>query len=412
MEKKEKNSMLFYSDFGVTVNLTRNTRQKIVWCVTFQRVRTYYNAGVDLSEEEWKAYLKGSKATKIKEFSKSVKTYFDNTMYIHVKDLAQSGMLSFELLNMRLSKSIGTDLKQSFRTKIQSLIADEKIGNANVYQCTLKSIDSYNPKKLQITDITPKWLENYEKYMLENDRSYSTIGMYMRTLRAIINEAKASNIVTDALYPFGKKRFGKYEIPIGNSRELALQPSEIKLLAEYVCPSKTIEMVRDLWLFSFLGNGANFGDILRFKYSDIKNNEIHFIRKKTEGTSIRKIEIIVPILPIMQNIMDKWANTPDSKSFIFPFLNGCSTEAEYKHEIHNFIRLTNKNIKRVTKELGLPDISTYWCRHSYTTILAKARVPESYIAEAVGHADRSITRGYIGKYNKEERLTYNSILLW
>ena len=115
----------------------------------------------------------------------------------------------------------------------------------------------------------------------------------------------------------------------------------------------------------------------------------------------------------MQIILDKWGNSFSAKGFIFPFLNGNSTEIEFKAQICNVIRLTNKNIKKVTKALELPDISTYNCRHSFTTILAKLRTPESYIDQATGHSQgKSVTKGYIGGYNKQERMKYNSMLLW
>jgi integrase/recombinase XerD len=419
-KEKEKASKNFYSEFGVTVNITRVTKHAknyeeecpLKWCVTFQRVRTYFTTGLSINKSDWERYLDGSTAKEIKPISKSLQIHFDEVIKPKVKELAENGTFTFNALNTKLSKSTGTDLKQTFRTKIQNLISNDKIGNSNVYQCTLRSIEIYNDKKIQFLDITPNWLEKYQKYMEEKGLRYSTIGMYLRTLRAIMNEAKDNDIITSAAYPFGLKKNGKFEIPVGDGRELALQIGDIKKIAEYNCPSKTIEMCRDLWIFSYLCNGANFGDILRFKFSDVKDNEIYFYRKKTIGTTKKKIEIIAPILPEMQTIIDKWGNPPSVKGFIFPFLNECKTEIEFKAQIHNVIRLTNKNIKKVTKELELPDISTYNCRHSFTTILAKLRTPESYIDQATGHSQKSITQGYIGKYDKQERITYNSLLLW
>lgn len=418
-KEKEKASKSFYSEFGITVNVTRVTKHAknyedacpLKWCITFQRVRSYYTTGLTINKTNWDLYLKGSTSKEIKPITKSLQIHFDEVIRPKVKDLAENGKFTFDALSTKLSKSVGTDLKQTFRAKIQNLISNDKIGNANVYQCTLRSIEIYCEKNIHFSDITPKWLEKYQKHMEAKGLRYSTIGMYLRTLRAVMNEAKDSDIITASAYPFGKEK-GKFEIPIGDGRELALEIKDIKKIAEYNCPSKTIEMCRDLWIFSYLCNGANFGDILRFKFSDIKDNEIYFYRKKTIGTTKKKIEIIAPILPEMQTIIDKWGNSPSIKGFIFPFLNGCTTEIEFKAQIHNVIRLTNKNIKKVTNNLGLPNISTYNCRHSYTTILAKLRTPESYIDQATGHSQKTVTQGYIGKYNKQERLTYNTLLLW
>jgi integrase/recombinase XerD len=425
----QSNIMFKFNSNGISLNLTRDvrnfTRNKRVllntdecplkWCVTYQRKQVYYSTGINLNEADWIALNggDGKGKTTIKQYRETLQKYYDSTIQKNVKDLAENGTFSFELLNVRLGKSVGTDLKNTFRAKIQNLIADDKIGNAKVYQCVLRSIEIYNPKDIPFSDITPKWLDKYQKYMEAKGLRYSTIGMYLRTLRAIMNDAKDNDIINATTYPFGDKKKGKFEIPIGEGRELSMEIADIKRVAEYDCPTKTIEMCRDLWIFSYLCNGVNFGDMLRFKYSDIKDNEIYFYRKKTKETTKKKIEIIAPILPEMQLIIDKWGNPHSAKGFIFPFLNGTSTEIEYKAQIHNVIRLTNKHIKSVTKALELPDISTYNCRHSYTTILAKLRTPESYIDQATGHSQgKSVTKGYIGKYTKQERINYNSLLLW
>ena len=422
IKKKEKASKLFYNEFGVTVNLTRDSRKAknyeddspLKWCVTFQGVRTYYKTGLSFNKADWELYLNDSKVIRIKTIANKTDTHFKEVLKPKVEDLAKNGTFTFDTLNNRLSKSVGNDVKEAFRVKIQNLMSSDKVGNASIYRCTLRSIEMYNSKTILFSDITPTWLDKYQSFLIAKPLRYATIGIYLRTLRAIINDAIADNTIDASLYPFRKgKEKGKHAIPVGAGRELALQLRDIKRMAEYLCPTKTIEMCRDLWIFSFYCNGANFGDILRFKNSDIKDGEIYFYRKKTKDTTITKIEIIAPILPIMQLTIDKWGNIPKKTNYIFPFLNNCKTETEFKKEISNIIRLTNKKIKVVTKELALPNVSTYAVRHSYSTILAKKKVPESYIDESLGHSDsKNVTRKYIGHYNKQERILYNSMLLW
>lgn len=408
-----------YTSNGVSLSLVRDVRKKdpkdicpVRWRVTYQRKQIYYSTGVSLNLDEWNLLINDSRKKEIKAYRETFQDYYVKTIHKQVKDLVDNGIFSFDLLNVRLSKSVGEDVKQAFKAKIQRLIDNDKIGNASIYQCTLRSIENYNSKAILFSDITPKWLEKFQSFLVAKPIRYATIGIYLRTLRAIINEAKDSNIINASSYPFGKKDKGKFEIPSGEGRELSLTMEDVRKIAEYKCPSKTIELSRDLWIFSFYCNGANFGDILRFKNSDIKDGEIYFYRKKTMDTTKNKIEIIAPILPIMQTIIDKWGNTPTKTNYIFPFLNNCKTETEFKKEIYNVIRLTNKKIKLVTKELKINDISTYNARHSYATILTKLRVPESYIAESLGHSDSTVTQSYFGHYDKGERLSYNNLLTW
>ena len=45
---------------------------------------------------------------------------------------------------------------------------------------------------------------SYEKAMLNEGKSYTTISMYIRSMRALFNEAKNAGIIKEAQYPFGK----------------------------------------------------------------------------------------------------------------------------------------------------------------------------------------------------------------
>lgn len=154
-------------------------------------------------------------------------------------------------------------------------------------------------------------------------------------------------------------------------------------------------------------------DTSKFKYKNILNDEIYFIRQKTKSTTQDQKDIVVPILEPMQKIIDKHGNKDtDKENYIFPFLNDTLTEQERFLKTQNLIRLTNKKIKIIAKKIGLMDgISTYTAHHSYATILAKLRVPESFIAEQLGHSKRTVTQNYFDSYTKEERVSFNSLLL-
>ncbi len=411
--------MFDYSSNGVSLSLVRDARKKdslsencpLRWRVTYQRKQVYYSTGILFSLQDWELLISDSRKKEIKAYRETLQAYYDNVLKINIKALAESGTFNFDTLNIRLSKTAGDDLLSAFDLKIERMKTDDRIGNASFYQCAKNSITAYTDKKLKISDITVSWLNGYYKHLISKEKpiSYATAGMYLRSLRVLLNDAKASGLIAESNYPFGKNKF---VIPTQKGRDLSLELSEIKLIAEYQCNSKSMEMCRDLWLFSFLANGINFGDMLTLKFENISKGEIYFMRAKTIRTSTEKTDIIIPVLEPLQDIIDKWGNEPAPKKYIFPFLNDCKNKTDIKREILNVIRLTNKQIKKVTTALEMPDISTYNARHSYATILAKNRVPESYIAESLGHSKKTVTQGYYGGYNKKERITYNSLLLW
>lgn len=408
--------MLNYSLNGVTVCIVRDTRKKDVndLCpirvrITHQRKQVYYSIGILLTDEEWKA-LPTSKSPKLMEARGSIQAVFDN-MKKHVKKLAEDDMFSFDAINIILGKATGDTVNTSIKAKIKSLRDNGQVGTAEFYECALLSFEKYKNDNIKFTDVGVDWLNKYEAFMLKNDNSYATIAMYLRALRTIMNDARKCGAIKESQYPFGKD---KYVIKEGESRELVLNLEEIGKIARFKCKTPALEKYRAIWMFSFLCNGANLVDICKLKYGDIDkiNNELSFYRSKTARTAQKKMRIIAPILPPMQETIDKWGNPDkDEKNHIFPFFPNDISPTEEKRMVKNLTKHINKYIKKITKQLELPEISTYWCRHSFVTVLMKERVPESYISEAVGHSTKTVTQGYFGRYTKEERLKYNSLLL-
>jgi integrase/recombinase XerD len=43
--------------------------------------------------------------------------------------------------------------------------------------------------------------------MVDNGKSLTTVGIYLRPLRAMFNEAIAANLITQEYYPFGKRKY-------------------------------------------------------------------------------------------------------------------------------------------------------------------------------------------------------------
>jgi hypothetical protein len=86
-------------------------------------------------------------------------------------------------------------LADRFKNTINKLKTNDQVGTASSYQTTINSIDGYK-KNLQIQDITPAFLKSYEKHLLGEQKSLATIGIYMRNLRANINEAIKADLVS------------------------------------------------------------------------------------------------------------------------------------------------------------------------------------------------------------------------
>ena len=108
------------------------------------------------------------------------------------------------------SSAVGkTDLSLQywFGEYIRELEEQGREGTRISYQTTLNSFHNFKTK-LRLTDINKEFLQRYEAYMKKLGKSPSTIGIYLRQLRAIINRAIDKGVLKQEQYPFKN-----FEIP-------------------------------------------------------------------------------------------------------------------------------------------------------------------------------------------------------
>lgn len=367
--------------------------------VTYKRDRKYYSTGKSISVNDWDK-LEKTKTLELLNIKKDLQISFDKVKNA-VQALEDEGRFSFDNLNVYLGKCTGDILNIAFKTKIESLIENGSIGNSDVYTCAYRSFEKYAGSNVPFESITIDWLKKYEKTMLDEGKSYTTISMYIRCIRAIFNDAKVIGTIKEAQYPFGK---GKYEVPSGKGRKLALTLQQIKQIVSYTDGLEATERYRDLWFFSYLCNGINVNDMLKLKYANIDNDEIHFYRSKTIHTSKEKKEIEAVLTSEMQKIIDKWGNPDKSlNNYVFSFLTGEETPLQQKRTIQDVTHRINKRLKKIGEAIGISGLSTYTARHSYATVLKRSGANIAYISESLGHADVRTTENYLASFEKEER---------
>lgn len=413
--------MMTYRINGISVALIRKSKRKekgespIYWRITYQRVQRYYSTGISYTKKNWNDFVERN-LQKHKDTKDTLKRYLEKTLKPIINDLAESNSFSFEALNLRLSKSEITTLNKAFEDKIKRLIENNRIGNSTIYKTVMNSLNEFNGKDIPFDRVTISYLNKYEKYLSDEGVRTATISLYMRTLRAIINN-EGNPYLTDEAYPFGR---GRYLIKTSKGVKIALTLKQVHAIEQYDCIDTLTDLCRDLWLFSFYASGMNFTDILRIKYTDIIIGELTFVRYKTRNTRNDETFISIPILEPMKRIIQKHGNKSKG-GYIFPIINDNMSETEKRKNISTITSHSNKRIKAICKELKhddetlmIPDynlVNNYTARHSYATILNKIGVPESFISQQLGHSNQTVTQGYFGAYDRDARFKYNSLLL-
>lgn len=405
--------MYIYKKDGITAATVLDTRRSLTndlyrvrVRVTYNRKTREYSTGKALSKEDWKE-LPTAKSKVLKDAKHDIQ----NTFLIiekHIRNLAESEAFSFDALDNELQRKIDSNtINQYFKDKIQSLDKDDREGTRIYYDNVLKGIERFKGTSIPLKSISTEWLKGYEKFLLSEKKSYTTIGMHMRGIRTIINIAKKKGIIKELNYPFGSDR---YQLPTGDSRKMALTIDQIGKVVNFYDGSKKTDLYRDLWFFSYLCNGINFADLCRLKYADISNNEIIWLREKTKNTAKHKKYIKASVTPEIQAIIKRWGTEPLPGNYIFSFITPGLTVKEERKIIHDLVSSVNQQMKYIGEKTGTGKISTYSARHSFATVLKRAGSNIAFISESLGHGDLKTTENYLASFEQSERAKNAALL--
>lgn len=390
--------------------------------ITFNRERQYYPTKYRMSKEEFaKTQVKTIRVREDKE----LKAKFDaieNRAHEVIGKLKAFSFYEFE--KRYKNSSLDNNVFPFFDRRIAQLKLEERVGTADSYnsarnsllsfvkketptthnkgltleQIAQKKIDQQNTPVIPFEAISVPFLKDYEKWMLKNGRSKTTIGMYLRPLRALFNEAVVDGVVKEEYYPFTKRKF---QIPTGQNIKKAIDLSEIKKIISYPSEIPNEIWARDIWIFSYLCNGINLKDIALLRYKQINGNTVTFIRSKTLNTKKENLAPIQVTLNkdgqrIVGEIIESWGNKPAlPNKYVFPiFTEGLTPEQELRVK-REAIKKINIYIRQLSAKAGVgSDITTYVARHSFATVLTLAGVSTAFISAALGHSTEKTTKNY------------------
>ena len=335
-----------------------------------------------------------------------------------------------------------TDLLAALLAKAIGMTNAGRIGNAVNYELAAKSlrrfVDSFTDEErkeflnipiprrtnqprpvsvLRFDHLTPNFLTTYEQWMQHYGKasqkalgtstgaSLTTVGIYLRHVRAVINDAIEAGLMSRDAYPFGRNR---YVIPAGANTKKALPKADIEHIKAYQPLPGTMEQrSHDLWLFSYFCNGANITDICRLTWAnvDFKGGKLSFIRQKTARSKKQnQTPVVAHLRPETLAIIERWG-TADKRpnGYVFSFLNADMTDRQKKQAVHQTVKMTNKWMGKIAKELSIDaDVNTYSARHSYATTLLKSKAPLAFISKSLGHTNLKTTESYLGSFDDEE----------
>nr|WP_319398780.1 site-specific integrase [uncultured Carboxylicivirga sp.] len=376
--------------------------------VTYNRKQMYYSIDnkervYEFTPEEFNKVT----APKPRGIYKDIKLEFSLIEDKANKIIAKMETFSFRQFKTKFGIAGGdlTNIIYYFERRIKEFGENDQWCSWQQFTTAMRTLKLYfGSKQIDFKELTVHELEKYEKWMVDKrGLSMSSINTYMGSTRAIFKIAHREGAISKDIYPFGE---GKYKLPSGSNLKRALKMEEIKKIYYYECDEFSYrDEAKDMWLFSYLMNGANMNDIVRLKYNNIDNEFITFIRRKTRKTSKVVKPISVVLTDDLKRIINKWGNkdrSPDN--YVFKYIDDDMPEKKVRLALNLLIHRINDNLKLIAKDVGIDKtLTTYTARHSFSTVLKRSGVSTEFIGESLGHNNLRTTELYLDSFEDDTK---------
>jgi len=264
---------------------------------------------------------------------------------------------------------------------------------------------------ISVGDVTVSFLTKFGRKETDNNNSQATLDHHMRNLRTIINYF--TNVVklipTEYEYPFGN---GGFTISTYFPAKQVLKEPEIKSIVELKeFKTKGQEFARDVWVFLYRCNGANFADLLRMKWNQINGDYIFFTRKKTETTrKNNKKPIIVPLTDKLKDSIDRIGDK--NSPFLLGLLKEGYDESFFTNRNHKIKQQINQNLNDIKDKLKLArPLRLGSARDCYASTLQRNKVSRDDIGQMLGHSNSLVTEHYLDGLDSESTFGINETIM-
>ncbi|MGM0944478.1 MAG: phage integrase SAM-like domain-containing protein [Bacteroidota bacterium] len=313
-----------------------------------------------------------------------------------LKELRKSGIdhLSAQDLKKRLLSTQAKDevtIQSFWESEIKHLRSVNRHGSATIYQNTLNVFEQLVSLKIPFEKFGYKELLGLERKLFAGNRNVNTVGVYMRTLRAICNKAIHQDFASQDWYPFKN-----YKIRKAKTTPRVLTLEEMKTFFQLkLTKQDTCYLYWCMGKLMFLLRGINLNDLLLLRPDHIKGDRLIYQRGKT-GKSYS-----IQILPETRFLLDQFY----SNHLLLGQFSKAQMEdpVKFTHVMGQKRKLINKRLKELGKEIGtVEEITTYVFRYSYANIAKQLGFSKDLIAEALGHEyGNSVTGIYLELFDQE-----------
>lgn len=270
----------------------------------------------------------------------------------------------------------------------EQLKAECKLGSIRAVRGLLTNLKAFSPT-LYFHQITPKYLNSFEKYLISQG-VVNGVSTYMSRLRVIFNKGREEfndedrGIIKIANYPF--KNY-KIEQSVANSQDNCLTIDQMKILLNYQPVTTREKLAKDMFLLQFYLIGINTKDLFFAKQPEkqrIKFNRLKTIRFR------KKLPYSIKIEPESKAIIEKYKGQTNLLVFADIYEDYLNFQKAINIGLASICENVNGELIRKKKKPVLPaKITSNWARHTWATIARNdCEIDKDDVALCLGHEDQ------------------------
>lgn len=392
--------------YNVKIRVTQNRQSKYI-------KTPHYVSSIDITKKK----ERGKDKIKIK--NQAILDLMEEVILGYKKKLLEAGM---QVESWDIDKVIEflTDVPKTFsldficygRTHADHLEKKGRTGTAKQYRIAINALVRFLGREtLDINEINVPFLKAFEKHLREEPvykgkrkgeavatnklKTGRAVSLYMAHIRTMHEAAKRDfNDEDSGIINIPYSPFKKYVIPaVEPSKHRTLSIEQIQSIINLPYKEHTkrgmseYNTAKDVFLLSFALMGINTADL--YDADCIDSGVLTYNRVKTRTRRKDKAEMKVKIEPEVAVLVEKYRG--HKKAFMF---------SEYYSTALNFNKIVNQGLKKIGKEIGVPELNYYYARHSMATICAnKLGIDIVRVDEMLNHSDSklALARVYIEK---------------
>lgn len=296
------------------------------------------------------------------------------------------------------------------RKYVESVKRSGRVSTAKKYDTSINALVRFLGRNtLDVSEITFTFLKSFENHLkqepvhkgistgkvicLDTPKKGRAVSSYLSALKTIYEHAKDEyNDDECGIINIPYSPFKKYKIPaIPTSEHRTLSIEQIQRIIDLPYKRETLKgineynLAKDVFLLSFALMGINTADL--FEENTMDGDIFAYNRRKTRTRRKDRAEMKVRIESQIKPLVDKYRG----KQHVFLF-------GEHYSSPINFNKTVNHGLKSIGRDIGVPNLTYYYARHSMASICAnKLGIDIARVDEMLNHSDPklALSRVYI-----------------